>query len=729
MNKLENAKKYFLLAIENIKNGYLHEAEENLINSLKLVPDSLSTMSNLANVLIGLNKIEEAEQLIAETIEKYPSDYNLYLIKCNLFEIKGKNEEALETLNNLILMSGDINYDELFYKRGKILEKLLKFEDAILDYQNVIFLKPDHLNSYINLGLLLYKKNRYIESIEIYNKALAINDKESVIYNNLGLVYLEIGSYSEAISNFEKALCLNSNLAESYLNIGVVSIKLDQKDEALLFFKKAININKKYAEAYENLGKVNQELKNLFTAVLYYKEALKIKPEYQYLQGTLIHAKMCMCDWGDFSIDLMQLSHAIASNKKCSPPFPVINLLDSPQLQLKCAKIWSSDYYPLDELLGPIQKKIKLNKIKIAYFSSDFREHAVSYLIAELFELHDKENFEIYTFYYGPEDTSLLNKRIVSSCNKNFNVKKLSDSEVAKLAREVEIDIAIDLNGATANQRTKLFSYRVAPIQIGYLGYLGSMGTEYHYIIADKILIPEDDQCNYSEKIIYLPSYQINDRKRVNFNKVINKRDFNIPESGFIFCCFNNSYKFSPNVYESWMRILKGVSNSYLYLYADNEWVKKNILNETKKHGVDVSRIIFAGYVNRDEYLLRYNSVDLFLDTFPYNAGTTASDALWSGVPIITCAGKSFASRIGASLLNAIQIPELITTNLYEYEILAIKLANNPGLISEIREKINIKKSSSLLFNTPKWVENIEVAYKAIYNRYQVDILPDHIYI
>ena len=730
MEDFEKAKHLFLLAIEDIKNGNLEEAEVKLKNSLKIIPNRLSTMNNLANVFLRLNKQEEAAQLIEEIIRKNPNDYDSNLIKSRLFEINGRYREALETLDNIIHEKHDEDCHEALYSRGKILEKLLNFQDAIKDYEKVIYIKPNHLNSYIRLGLIFYKIQRYEESIRIYNDAIKINNKESDIYNNLGLSQIEIGLYSDAISNFEIALKINPNLAGTYLNIGVAYVKKGQKKDSIFFFEKAININKNYVEAYENLGKVHQELKNLDKAVEYYQSALKINPKRDYLHGILIHAKMCMCDWSEFDENLIRLEDAILKNEKCSPPFPVINLIESSQIQLKVAKIWSDSYYPINNLLGPIQKKEHVNKIKVAYFSSDFREHAVSYLIAELFELHDKSKFEIYTFYFGPEDSSLLHKRIVNSSSKNYNVKNLKDYEIANLSREIGIDIAVDLNGATANQRTKIFSYRPAPIQIGYLGYLGTMGSDlYDYIVADKTLIPINDQKNFTEKIIYIPSYQINDRKRSTSHNELTKKILNIPDNGFIFCCFNNNYKYSPSIFESWMRILRNTYNSFLYLYADNEWVKQNILNETQKHGVDISRIIFADFVNRNDYLLRYKFVDLFLDTYPYNAGTTASDALWASVPIVTRMGNSFASRICASILNALQIPELITSTKLEYETLAIELANNPELIGEIRKKIDLRKSSSLLFNTPKWVENIEIAYTKIFDRYQVGFMPANIYI
>lgn len=323
-----------------------------------------------------------------------------------------------------------------------------------------------------------------------------------------------------------------------------------------------------------------------------------------------------------------------------------------------------------------------------------------------------------------------MHKRVASAFDRFIDIRLKSDIEVAKLSRDLSIDIAVDLTGQTQDNRVGIFSFRAAPIQLSYIGYLGTMGAEYYdYLIADKTIIPVESQQYYKEKIVYLPSYQVNDSKREIANKVFTKLELNLPENGFVFCCFNNNYKITPNTFDGWMRILTAVPDSVLFLYAANKWAEANLKLEAGKRGVSEKRLVFGKHIGKSEYLARYRSADLFLDTLPYNAGTTASDALWTGLPVLTCMGESFASRVAASLLNAIELPELITTTQEQYEATAIELATNPAKLKEIKDKLERNRLTTALFDTPRFTKHIEAAYTQMYERYQADLPPDHIYI
>jgi predicted O-linked N-acetylglucosamine transferase (SPINDLY family) len=351
-------------------------------------------------------------------------------------------------------------------------------------------------------------------------------------------------------------------------------------------------------------------------------------------------------------------------------------------------------------------------------------------LTVELFELCDKKQFELIAFYSGVPDSSNIQNRISSAFDKFINTRLKNDQEIAELSRVMGIDIAVDLTGSTANERVGIFAYRAAPIQISYIGYLGTIGAEYYdYLIADKTIIPVKNQDYYAEKIVYLPSYQVNDSKRLISDKVFKKIELNLPVNGFVFCCFNNSYKIVPSTFEGWMKILNAVPDSILFLYASNKRAEVNLKIEAEKRGVSQNRIIFCNWIERSEYLARFKVADLFLDTLPYNAGTTASDALWAGLPVLTCMGESFASRVAASLLNAIELPELITTTQAEYEAKAIELGNNPAKLKAIKDKLERNRLTTALFDTPRFTKHIEAAYIKMYERYQADLPPDHIYI
>ena len=396
----------------------------------------------------------------------------------------------------------------------------------------------------------------------------------------------------------------------------------------------------------------------------------------------------------------------------------------------KASEIWINKKHPFNTSLGIIPKIPRKEKIKIGYYCADFRDHPVSYLTVEFFELHDKNQFELIAFYSGAPDSSYIQKRISSTFNEFIDIRLKSDKEVAELSRAMGIVIAIDLTGLTANERVGIFSYRAAPIQLSYIGYLGTLGVEYYdYLIADKTIIPVESQIYYVEKIIYLPCYQVNDSKRLIADKIFKKTELNLPLNGFIFCCFNNNYKIVPSTFDGWMKILSAVPDSVLFLYAANKWAEANLRMEAERRGVRQNRLVFASRIERVEYLARYKIPDLFLDTLPYNAGTTASDALWAGLPVLTCMGESFASRVAASLLNAIELPELITTTQAEFEARAIELATNPDKLRMIKEKLNCNRLTTALFNTPSFTKSIESAYKKIYENYHDDLPINHIYI
>jgi predicted O-linked N-acetylglucosamine transferase (SPINDLY family) len=351
--------------------------------------------------------------------------------------------------------------------------------------------------------------------------------------------------------------------------------------------------------------------------------------------------------------------------------------------------------------------------------------------MAELFELYDKEKFEVFAFSFGPNVIDEMRQRISLAFNQFIDVTQQSDLEVAQLSRKLGIHIAIDLKGLTQDSRLGIFSYRAAPIQVSYLGYPGSLGAEYiDYLIADKILIPELSQANYAEKIVYLPnSYQVNDRKKVIADIQFTKNELGLPSKGFVFCCFNSNYKITPEVFNSWVKILKAVEGSVLWLFEDNPSASANLRKEAQARELDPSRLIFAARMQLSEHLARHKLADLFLDTNHCNAHTTASDALWTGLPVLTWMGESFASRVAGSLLNALDLPELVTTGQEDYEHSAIDLATYSQKLKAIKDKLNSNLLSEPLFNTPLFAKHLEATYTKIFEKYQADSIPDHIYI
>ena len=490
---------------------------------------------------------------------------------------------------------------------------------------------------------------------------------------------------------------------------------------------------KKFIQAYEFFKKYLKDQTNPEPEALFYKgvcltelkmpqEALKvfrqlktIDPKVSFIHGTLINYMIKVCDWDFYGEDYSKLIDSLNKDIKIIPTFTSLLMSSSEELQLKVAKLWAREKYnsPDPKTLAPYSREGR--PIRIGYFSSYFKQHAVSTLMAELYELHDKMEFEIYAFSYGEQKNDVMNKRIKLSVDHFIDVSEKSDEEIAILARQNEIDIAIDLNGTGEGNRSLIFSHRLAPIQIGYM-YAGTMATNYmDYLIADETVIPETSRQFYTEKILDLPNcYMVRDSKLPIANLEFTRLELGLPNDGFVFCCFNQSSKINPETFDSWCRILNKVEGSVLWLLEDSPLTSENLKNEAKKRLIDPNRIIFSKKMQQPFYLGLYKYADLFLDTLPYNAHTTAGDALWADLPVLTCFGTTYAGRVAASHLKAIGLPELITYSREEFEKLAVDLANDQKKLKSIQEKLIQNKKTTALFDTVLFVKNFEEKLKQL---------------
>jgi predicted O-linked N-acetylglucosamine transferase (SPINDLY family) len=692
---IEQAKHFFLLGMENYQDEAYEDAEYFLEMSLNFFPDRLSTLTNLCAVLIKLGKLERASELITKAISLYPFDEAILLNQGNLFE-KNKNwEMALISYTKAIELKS--NYVEAHFNSGNVLKQLKRFAEALVFYDQAISIKNDHIEAHLNRGDILSETRFFDDALASYTKAIDFSPVNPTAYLIRGNCLRNLRKLNEAIADYEKAIELKTEHVEAYFNLGLTLKELNRFDEAIRFFE----------------------------------QALKLKPDFEYLPGFLLHTKMCICDWLDFETTVESLATQINKGQKFSPSLAVFALVDSLNLHSKSSKIWMNDKHPSNQLPISFSKNFHKEKIKIGYYSADFHNHATAYLMAELFERHDKTKFELVAFSFGPDSKDSIRQRLYVSFDKFIDVRFKSDKDIALISRSLGIDIAIDLKGFTRDERANIFAYRAAPIQVSYIGYPGSMMAEYiDYIIADPTLIPVDSQKFYSEKIVYLPnSYQVNDRKRVIKDKVFTKNELGLPEECFVFCCFNNNYKITPKIFDGWIRILKAVPGSILWLMIDNNIASLNLRKESEARGLDPNRLFFAKKMELSEHLARHRAADLFLDTHPYNAHTTASDALWTGLPVLTFLGESFPSRVAASLLNAIGLTELITRTQQEYEALAIELATNPVKLESIKNKLDRNKLSTALFDTPLFTMHIEDAYMQMHERYKANLSPDHIFI
>ena len=708
--------------------GKLDAAVKSFEKALTIKSDYAEVHYNLGVTLQELNQLNAAVKSYEKALAIKPDYANVCNNLGNILKDLGQHDAAVKSFEKAIVIKPD--YAEAHNNLGVTFQELDKQDAAVKCYEKALSIKPDYADAHNNLGNVLKDHGQLDAAVKSYEKALSIKPNFADAHYNLGSTLKEVGQIDAAIKCYEQALSIKPSYAEAFNNLGIALMSLGRLDAAVKSYNQAITIKPEYANAYANHGDVMKRLKRLDEALASYERAFALKPDLAFLLGNLIHTKMLLCLWDGLPNRLNELTKKINNGEKVMEPFSLLALIDDPEIQRKATEIFANKKFPKNHDLPEIGLYPKHKKIRIGYFSADFWSHPVSALTAELYEVHDRNQFEIHAFSYGPDKKDKMNLRIKAGVDHFHEVLSMSHQDIAMLARSLEIDIAVDLGGFTQDARTGIFAMSAAPIQISYIGYLGTMGADYYdYLVADQILIPENNQKYYSEKIAYLPSYQVNDSTQPSPEIIFTREDLGLPKEGFVFCCFNNTYKITPTTIDSWSRILEKVDGSVLLIYADNDSAQINLTKEMTARGIDSTRLIFGERLSKSKYLARYQVTDLFLDTQPYNAGTTASDALRMGLPVLTCIGHSFASRMGASVISALNLPELITTTEEEYESLAIELAIDPEKLKIIKDKLVSNLSTAPLYDTPLFTRHLESAYSMMYDRYQRGLDSDHIYV
>jgi len=720
--------------------------------ALILAPGDAKTIVNQGIALHKLGELEGARKSYSRAVLIDPyfaaAHFNL---GCTLQEMDfdGALNLAVQTYAiSIVLNPAD---PAVYNNIGNAFKTKKIFNEAIKSFQRALILNPSLAVTHYNKGTTEYFVKNYELAIKDLTKALELDPVSESSWNNIGNAFKELGSYADALRAYERVLILTSGSHnfEIFYNIGVAQHELGLYAEACDSYTKSLKLEPLYTRALNARAITHRHLRKFDQAISDFKEVLRIDPHFEYAIGNLLHTQMHIADWSDWgkyvqsqreNTELNQhlLSTQISNGQRVSHPFPVLALYDDPALNLKASQIWFLDKHspPLSDLTKEQNQNQKLSRsdlgrrIRLAYFSADFHNHATAYLIAELLELHDKEDFEIFAISFGPETKDEMQSRIMSSVDHFLQLSHLTDAQIASLCRELEIDIAIDLKGYTLQSRFNIFMYRCAPIQVGYIGYPGTSGsTCIDYFIADSICVPEGDKHLFTEKIVFMPgAYQVNDSKRHIKPCTASKSEMGLPNNGFVFCCFNNAYKITPKTFENWMNILRQVQGSVLWLLEDSEIITKNLRSAAHRLEVDPDRLVFAKRLNLEEHLGRHIHADLFLDTLPYNAHTTASDALWAGLPVLTLQGHSFAARVASSLLSAIGLTDLITDSAEAYIQKAVYLALNPKELDAIKQTLTRNIASSSLFNTAQFALQIESAYKTMMTRFLKGEPVDHIF-
>jgi protein O-GlcNAc transferase len=692
--------------------------------ALQIKSDLIEAYINMGIAYQQLADLDRAASAYQKAIMLKPDSAEAYYNLGNTFKEQGLLDESIScyqrsaTLNPMLV--------ESYYNQANILEKQGRFDEAIACLKHCIHFKPDWAEAHSNLGNLLKQQGFLDAAISHCHKAIHLKPKLDVAHNNLGNALKDQGSFGKAIICYQKSLQIRPGNADACFNLGVAYAEADRMAEATECFQQATRLKPKFAEAHNYMGVVLAEQGRRDEAIDCIQKAIEIKPDYIDAYSYLIHQLQHTCNWRSLEIYTARLDELISRTSEGKPLFvepPFISMTRHSDLdrQLTNSKRWCRKFtQPLQNVKPAFSfdtRRKEKHKLVIGYLSSDFHDHATAHLMLSLFKLHNRNQFNVHCYSYGPDDNSSYRQQIRSNCDQFIDLRDCSLVDAARRICADEVDILVDLKGHTKGARPGILACRPAPIQVHYLGYPGTTGADFiDYLITDRIVTPADHARYYSEKLVFMPHcYQVNDHQQEIGSRKWNRVALGLPEKGCVFSSFNLPYKIDPLMFNSWMRILEQVPNSVLWLFDGGETAKVNLQQEARGRGVNVDRLVFAKKVKKEDHLSRIQLADLALDTRIVNGHTTTSDSLWAGVPVVTLPGGHFASRVSASLLNAIGLSEMTTHNLDAYEQLAVRLASHPEELGNIKAKLSRNRLKKPLFDTPRFVRNLEKAYQEMW--------------
>lgn len=601
---------------------------------------------------------------------------------------------------------------EVMVNHANVLVMMNRQGEALAGYNRALAVKPNLFEGLYNRGNLLLEMKQADAALASFDAALALRQDMAGVWNNRGTALRDLRRQEAALASYDHALALAPGHINALTNRAITLLEMRQLDEALAAVDTALTLQPRFAEALYVRGNILRDLGRMAEALDSHEQALGASPAHPHALNGMAQAALNLCDWTRTAALAPRLKEAIETGRALIQPFVMLGYTDDAALQRRCAENYVRRTVPRQPPLWD-GRRYGHDKIRLAYLSADFHQHPTSQLMAELFEKHDRNRFDVTAIAFGPDDGSAMRARLKRAFDRFEDVRGRSDADVAQLLRNRETDIVIDLNGHTHGARPGIFAHRPAPVAVNYLVYPGTTGAEFmDVILADAIVAPASQQPFFREKIVHLPGcYQANDGSQV-VAPAPSRADCGLPDESFVFCCFNNNWKITAPVFDIWMRLLQAVPGSVLWLLDGPG--KENLRKEAIARGVDASRLIFAAHAAPGAHLARHQCADLFLDTLPYNAHTTASDALYAGVPLVSCIGKIFQSRVAASLLNALDMNELVTVSAGDYEARALELASNPALLKATREKLARNRKSAPLYDSGHFVKGIETAYAAM---------------
>ena len=660
----------------------------------------------------------EAERLIGEALIVNPRASDAWYNRGCALQNLGRLEDAVACFDQAITLNP--RYDEALINRGAALSALNRHDDALKSLDAALRFKPNDVEALTGRATALSALGRHDEALRSVDQAIAIAPERASSWNSRGATLQQMKRHDEALASYERAIALDQGGHLARINRGLALLDLNRADDALRCYNADVAAMPESADLRNARADALQRTRHYEHAAREYEAVLHLDPDYRYARGSLAFCRLHCCDWQSLGSDRRSISAGLRAGKPVINPFQNIALSHSRVDQLACAKIAASDKYPATEHPLWNGERYRHERIRLAYLSADFNDHAVATLMAGVFEHHDKARFETIAISLVAGGANERRRRLERAFDRFIEAADKDDFATAQLLRQMEIDIAVDLMGYTGECRPRILGFRPAPLQVNYLGFPGTMGSSsIDYLVADATVIPDDHRRDYSETIIQLPdTYLPADDKRPIAERTPSRAEVGLPRDGLVFCSFNNSYKFTPEIFDVWMRLLTAVEHSVLWLPMTNDSAVRNLCREAQARGVAPSRLVFAPFVeSAAEHLARLKLADLFLDTLPYNAHSTASDALWAGVPVLTTAGDTFAGRVAASLLRALDLPELIADSLAAYEQLALRLAKDPAALRDLRARLARNRATSAAFDTARFTRNLESAYFSIYER------------
>jgi protein O-GlcNAc transferase len=696
--------------------GRLADAERFYRAVLERKREDFDSLHLLGLIRWQQGRYQEALALITRAIRSKPGSAEARSNLGLVLHALNRNVEAVAAYDRSLAIKP--GYAKALYGRGNTLAGLGRYEEALASYDQALLAAPAYVEVLINRGVVLRKLDRHGEALAAFDKVLEFQpDKVEIIYNRANSLQ-SLGRHEEAVAQYDKVLAADAKLAGAHNNRGLSLQALSRHEEAVAAFRTALGIDPGHADAHFNCGRSLKALDRYAEAAKCYEAALALG--HSFARSLLADCLNHMGDWAGCEKIAQEMRGDLALGRFVDPFISVAVGLGAAE-QLQAAQSYFRHMLPKVPARSWRPRSIRPDRIRIAYLSADYRLHATAYLMAELFELHDRNRFEIIGVSFGSDDRSATRARLVQAFDCFHDVRTMNDQAVAKRIEELDVHIAVDLKGHTGEARPGILAYRPAPIQVSYLGYPGTIGADFvDYVIADGIVLPFDQQPHYSEKIVHLPDcYQVNDSKRRVSPTPGCRRDHGLPDDGFVFCCFNSNYKITRPVFEVWMRLLRSMDGSVLWLMQANDAAVQRYRAEASARGIAPSRLVFAPKLPLEDHLGRHRHADLFLDTLPYNAHTTASDALWAGLPVLTCIGTTFSGRVGASMLEAVGMRELVTTTLPQYEAMALRLAGDRSLLHSLARRLEANRMTYPLFDCDRFRRHVEQAFTTMWDRYR----------